>query len=424
MNPFLKLKKYGYIYVMAVVFLIALLAFFIIVLVLIKNTFNKDNELYLNSIADRIQLDLVHKEGKWDTTLYNSDPLTPYPNSSGSAPIYIITNDGYVIERSKPINGFLDTADIKHLLQFTIPTTLSTLTNENWRVFSQDIKENNEIIGVVMVAYHNPEISIIEDIDNKLANNLNKIIGQLILRNGQIDTNKLDIRTIDYNISFEIVTKTNRVILSNGRTPTFIDPSYVENELKFENSRTIEDKVSKESFIVLSQPLYTDNGNAGGIVVVARSIEFEDKLIVNYLKIGVSLIIILIILFIALLNRIFKYYLHKQAVIELENINKIEPKAIIFDHKQSNLQLNDKKFNIAYASNQYYMLKSLFSKPGKLWENDELLEKFGEDLEESGHKKVYDTSLALNKKLGIRLIQYKDKTFTINPQYKKIISYI
>jgi DNA-binding response OmpR family regulator len=83
--------------------------------------------------------------------------------------------------------------------------------------------------------------------------------------------------------------------------------------------------------------------------------------------------------------------------------------------------MNEQIIQIPYASNQYYIMTALFSNPKKRWEQDEILEKFGEVESEEGWRKVYDAHLAINRKVGFKLIDYRDKLFRINPEYLSAI---
>ena len=126
------------------------------------------NQIYdsFMSLSQRIQHDIKYDQGKWDTKLYNADPFTPYPHGSSgfSQPLYIITSEGFVIERNRPISGLLDSSDFKHLLSFSRPQSISTVTNENWRVLSSPIRNKARTIGVVLVAFYNPSTSQLDDV--------------------------------------------------------------------------------------------------------------------------------------------------------------------------------------------------------------------------------------------------------------------
>ena len=64
----------------------------------------KETSGQITTIAERVKEDLSYKNGKWDTNRYNADPDLP-----GTYPLYVFATDGYVIDRWKPLHGFLDT---------------------------------------------------------------------------------------------------------------------------------------------------------------------------------------------------------------------------------------------------------------------------------------------------------------------------
>jgi hypothetical protein len=78
--------------------------------------------------------------------------------------------------------------------------------------------------------------------------------------------------------------------------------------------------------------------------------------------------------------------------------------------------VDDVAYPIAFATNQYYLCEALFAFPKKRWETDELLDRFGSDVENKNSRTLYDTVLALNRKFLWRLISYKDKTYQLNPE--------
>jgi hypothetical protein len=377
----------------------------------------------LTTLADRVTHDLQYQNGKWDISRYNSDPFTAYPNSSSSQPLYIITTEGFVIERSKPINGLLDTSDFKHLMEFQAPQTFHTVTNESWRVFSQPISRNNKIYGVIMVALYNPEESLLTTTDQELLDSTQKIDSVIELKNDELDISKVDIRNIHYAVSFEVVNKFNKVLVNDGRVPTFIDTSYISKELNSPGHRVIQDSVTKEDFLVLSRPLVDSTGSPVALIVAGRSVQSISNTLKSYLLtsllIGATLTFPLSLLVIFLLRNEIRSLLalQKQAGEE-----KPKPTHISFDKKASLLFIDDKKIEIAYATNQYYLCKALFSAPKKRWEQDELLEYFGEDVSAANSRKVYDASLALNKKSELKLVVYQDKTYFINPELVPLIS--
>lgn len=94
-----------------------------------------------------------------------------------------------------------------------------------------------------------------------------------------------------------------------------------------------------------------------------------------------------------------------------------------YDKEKSTISANNKEITIPYATNQSNFCEALFQKPKKRWENDELLDKFGDNTGGTDVKRQpYDAMIAINKKvsneLGISdLIISSNKTFQLNPKY-------
>lgn len=373
----------------------------------------KEREGSLNTAIARVKKDLQYRNGKWSTDLYNSDPDTPTPNSVNPFPLYVITADGFVIGRSRPIKGFLDSSDFKHFLSFQIPQTVNTPTNENWRVLSKPIIKEGNTLGVIMVSYYNPVPELLNDIDPRLKDNVEKISNTIIVSNNNIDISRLDARSIPYDISYEVVDRFNQIIVVDGRTPSFIDVSYVASEMNA-GERIITDQKTGEPFLVISKPLTDTYGASSGIVVAGLSIINLQSVLRNFIIFSIVTGLLL-----TLPLTVFGIYLfRKELLLLLKNVknNSTEKKItkIYFDKKNSILGFNNKKIEVQYASNQYYLVDALFSNPKKRWEQDELLSRFGEDKIAENTRKIYDAMLNVNKKIGVKLIVYKDKRYRMN----------
>lgn len=377
----------------------------------------KTIEQKLIKLTDRIEKDLVYMNGKWDTTLYNSDPYTPYPNGSSgfTNPLYVITNEGFIIERSEPIRGFLDTSDFKHLAVFTSPQTINAITNESWRVLSKMIISKGKTLGVVVISFYNPKQSEIGEIDNRLKENVELIYSKINVTNGTIDISRIDIRNIHYEYSFEIVDKYNNVLLNNGRVPTFIDPSYFSNEAKNKRIKVISDSETKEPYYTVSKILKYES-HPIGMIIAGESIHSLNQTLKKYIYFAVGISIVIIIPLI-----LYTFFVLRREFIAIDNNTQKTIKAILFDKKRSALFVDDKEFGIPYGSHQYYICIALFSQPQKNWEYDELLEKMGDIGEQVNTRKVYDAVLAINKRINLKLIEYKNKTFCINEHLRKSI---
>ncbi len=390
--------------------------------IVIQQTALADVKHFLETLNERVRHDLRYENGKWDTAAYNSDPFTAYPNSSSAYPLYIVTSDGFVIERSKPIHGLLDASDYKHLMNFQTPQMINTITNEQWRVFSEPILRNGQTYGVILVSSYNPDPTQLEKLDQQLRESAQRLNSTIEIKNGELDTSKIDVRNIHYSVSFEVVSRFNKVLANDGRTPSFIDTSYVADQLNKSPYNNVEDTLSEEEFLTYTQPILDSNKQVVGIVVVGRSTQSLERTLQTYLLsslgVGVLLTIPLSLVLIFLLKDELQIVLAAQ---EQEQEAANQPRAIRFDKKASAILVNDKKYEIAYASNQYYICKALFSNPKKRWEQDELLEAMGEDFASENSRTVYDASLAINRKVELKLIMYQDKTYFINPHLVDLV---
>jgi len=367
----------------------------------------------LAGYARRVEQDLNFNNGKWDLSHYLADPLTPHPTGSSGfiRPLYIASTEGFVIERSNPISGLLDASDMKHLLQFQTIQTLTTVTNEKWRVLSKPVILNNTTIGVITASYFSPDPNNLAQIDTKLFTTLENVNMLLKIdpRTGLIDPGAVDIRRINYDVSFEVVNRYNKTLINNGRTPSFIDTSYLIDEIGNKPYTVLADKRTGEPFLI-HRLIMLSNNQPIGLIVTADSMKNVFSLLNTYLLISVLSTLGIIVP--------LGYITLKTFEREITGDKGPSIKSIDFDKKKSTLTIDATTIQIPYASNQYYILDALFSNSRKRWENDELLEKLGE--EEMGNSRVvYDAMIAVNKKANIKLIDYQDRTYKINPSYLK-----
>lgn len=79
----------------------------------------------LNSTIQRVKADVHYKDGHWDTSKYDTNPEIP-----GSYRLYFIAKDGFVIDRWRPIPGYLDTSDFKQLSAYSSPRTEQRLERD------------------------------------------------------------------------------------------------------------------------------------------------------------------------------------------------------------------------------------------------------------------------------------------------------
>ena len=382
----------------------------------------------LHSFTQRISQSLVYSNGRWDTTRYTADPQTPHPSGSSGflTPLYIISADGFIIERNAPIPGFLDSSDFSHLMDFQKAQNVSIITNEQWRVISKPVVVNGKTIGVIVGALYHPERFIPSVADTKINNTINYLQSGLDISNSSMNVNSIDLRGIDYDVSFEIVNNFNKVLLNNGRMPTFIDKSYIYQELESgTNTRTIQDPSKKISYIVVKQTLYDAEHNPVGIVLAGKSINYINTTFYKALPYIIGFL---------LFSSLLAYYTLRslivrgiQDVISFYDQTKQEksfPKSISFNKRDGKLQIDEHSIEIPIDSNQYYLCKAIFSNIKKRWELDELLEEFGDDSAVENWRKIYDTMTVINKKaspyLPVKLIELREKTYSLNPDLQPI----
>lgn len=386
----------------------------------------KQTSSYIQKVAQRVKEDISYKNGKWDMYRYNADPQLP-----DTYPLYVLAADGFVLDRWKPLHGFLDTSDFSHLLTYTSPQTVTTASNQTWRMYSKPILKNNATMGVITTAYFNPQEASVADVDRKLMDTANTIASRVTFKNDQLISENIDVRDISYDISFQVVDKFNRILAKNNnnnsidRIPNFTDASYVGNEINSPRVRQVQDAVTHEKFLIVSSPVVDANNFVIGVVVVGKSIAYIDEIFRNFLISELVAGIVLVVIGIVVIVYVVKDHV-RRVLAKLPVPIKAEIRRISFDKKESILRLDQHEIHIPYATNQYYLCEALFSQPKKRWEVDELLERFGEDIEgENSWRKVYDAMLIVDKKLGDildeKLIITRDKTYQINPQFVPIV---
>ncbi len=375
--------------------------------ILIKHFTYNSVEREITKRVTEIEGSLKYTNNKWAMAQYNVEP---------EEPLYIITTDGFIIERHQPIHGLLDSSQHRHLLAFQEPQNMSTVTNDQWRVLSKPIVRRGKTYGIIFVANHNPEELLLESIDAKLTETTTNIDRNISIVNDEPDASKVDVKKLPDDISLEIVTTFNKTILKSGRGPTFIDPSYIKNELNRVNStRIVRDQVTKEKFLVSSHSIVDKSNHPLALIVAGESVSFADSILRNYLRtlavLGSLALLPTSVALLYLSNRHFDVLLKEQE--KLRDHRQL-PKKLSFNNKTSILTLDNEEFHIPHVSNQYYVCESIFQKPKKRWTQDEILDRMGETESTTSSRKVYDATLAINKKVGFKLVDYKDKTLSLN----------
>lgn len=390
---------------------------------LLRSVEYQNVERDLQAFVRRVDQGLEYRNGSWDTTRYSADPQTPHPSGSSgfSNPLYIISADGFVIERNSPISGLLDSSDFTHLMRFREPENIRLITNEQWRLFSQPVLSNGSAIGVVVVALYHPEKYIPAVAEQKLRTNMEYLTSQLKVENGSIDASPIDIRNIEYDISFEIVNNFNKVILNNGRMPTFIDKSYIFDQMKFaEKTSTIQDASSRKEYVVVSHTLYNDEKEPVGVIVAGRPADY-----ISHLFSAAWLPLVLLYAAAAGAAGYITYRIVSRATrdavsaYEHAKEQKAFPSLLSFNKQSGALTIDAHVISFPKDSIQFFVCRAIFSYPKKPWEVEELLETIGET-NTSHWRKVYDAASLINKKssqfLPVKLVELKDKTYQLNPQ--------
>ncbi len=370
-------------------------------------------------VNNRVLEDIHYTEGQWNSSALFNDKQIPT-----DSPLYVITKEGFVISRRLPIHGFLDVSDIRFSSSFTIPQTITTPINEQWRLYSRAIIHNKQVLGSVVVGYHQPEMASLQEIDYQLRLVAEQLLSKVTLDNQSVSLNPFDERSIPSRIAFEIVTTGNRSLVSSGSLPNYIDRSYV-GDLLTTKLLTVQDSETNEPFLVAVSPVISDTGEAVGTVVSAVSLrQFHGEV---WNQLFFSVIAGGLFAGALLLGVVFLLRGSKQGGVRVEvkttllQENEDKMQQIEFDKEVSQVVFYGKILKIPYASNQYQVCKVLFSNPKKRWEYDEILDKMlGEDSfgqVKVSWRKVYDAVRAVNRKsqqtLGIEIIDVDAKTFKV-----------
>lgn len=378
----------------------------------------------LEKITNRIREDVVLRNGAWDVSLYNSDNEVSNEN-----PLYIITSEGFIIERSRPIHGLLDLSRYSLIIPYTTPTTVDIVTSEKWRVLSSPVLAEDKPVGVIMVSSYKPDEKNLPEIDKQLQDVISIIQSNIAAKGDFIDLSNLNVRKIPYNINFQIVSRFNKVLIQSNnnnsvnRIPTYIDRSYIEIQLKGNPEKQVEDSLNHKKYLTLTTPIFDEKKLTAGIIIAGTPIDGIYSSLATFAYINFLISIFLITISIPVAN----LYIKK---IRKNNKNKVKektvPKIIMFMKKACKLDIDGQIIDIPYASYQYYFCNTLFLKPQKKWENDELLEVFGEDFGVEKWRKVYDTMIALNRKtshLVDKLFIVKDKRYFLNPELTQSVKF-
>lgn len=292
-----------------VIIAISFLVYLIVNYLYLRQTAYNDIQGFLKNANNRIISDLVYANNKWDTSGYVNDDQTIQDK-----PLYIITSDGFIIDRIKPINGFLDTSDYKFSASFQTPQTVTSLVNEVWRLYSKSIIKDGNTLGTVIVGYYQPELAALQDIDKQLTNSADTILSQVKINGDKIDVSGVDVKKINVKASIEIIDRFNHALISIGGIPAYIDRSYIVNETT-EKYKTISDSKTGEPFRIYAKPILDPSKGFIGVVVSGYSLkqttaDLKNQLIFLTIS-GVVVIVFILLLMTFVFQRQLAYFITK-----------------------------------------------------------------------------------------------------------------
>lgn len=388
-----------------------------------KQRLVKDSENILKKIAS----DIRPTENGSDPTLYFQDTTTPFDK-----PLYIISNDGFIIERMNPIAGFLDTGEFKFSSSFTKPQTITTSASSSWRVFSLPIAEDGKTLGTILTAYFDPDSYTLEIIDKNLTETAQKISSTIFFENNRINVSLLEPKNIHQSIYYSVIDVYNRVLAEDGGPPMYIDRSFFAGLLENRKPYEISNIKNKERFLISSKVLYKNDKTPFAVLVYGQPLNDLNQMLSHLKKssliTGSAALAIIITLLMFIFGREIRILIMEKAnnLVKESNSNIfVKPKKIFFDKNTGTIYLDKTILKIEYGSKQFDLCRALFSRPGKRWEYDELLEKNHLTEDEQSTRMFYDAALNINQKiqqlLGDKLIVYDNKTYRINPAYLKKI---
>lgn len=394
---------------------------------LLYYVFLNDSKDRLSTYITQVSQDIKYGNGKFNLINLYSDP-----NYISSYPLYIIAVDGSVVNRRLIINGYLDKSNITRFFVYRSPSTLQITKNENWRVYSQEIKSNNIVEGLIAVSVFEPDLNNLPPVDNELKDSAKIIVSNIKIHNNKIIIAKNIRSKISYRVNYEVIDQFNNIlarssnIVQISRLPDYIDRSYVGDVLNSPKFLQVKDTVTKEPYLVIHYPLKDNDHNDIALIASGLPIGYIYKTIENFILIQCIFGVILIILLNWAINILLRWdfaRILKKVNIKYHEMNQITK--ISFTKKENKILINDISVTVPFATNQYYFCEALFSSPTKRWEADELLKRFGENDLTQWHK-VYDAMKIMNKRvehlLPGKLFILRNKVYQINPLFQHIIS--
>ncbi len=249
-----------------------------------------------------------------------------------------------------------------------------------------------------------------------LNKNIERILSKIRTSSTGIDMSFLEVQALDYNISFEIISIYNEVLLSNGRIPSTIDRSYFQNEISMPEYQTIRDTSTHEQFLIHRKTIYDKNNSPILLIVNAKSFSDTKEVLISYI-ITTSITYIVILLPLTLLT----FYLLRREVSEIFTKKPLDYiRSIQFDTQSSTITVDGAPISLPEDSQQAHFATILFSDTSKKWSEQYLMDTFRLD----NARSIYDTALIINKKTRIKLISYDNHEYSINHKYISCVEII
>lgn len=350
-------------------------------------------------------------------------------------PVYIFSTSGFASVRIKAIGGFLDSGSFDFNSYFQTPQTYTfPENNTSYRLYSKVISENNIPEVSILVGYNTSSNIYVSD--DQLIDATEILSSQIKIAEGIVDASKVKTLSIPPSIQVLIIDKFNRILISNGTIPSYIDRSYIAEELKWIGKyRTVIDQSTMNPFLVYGTKWRDDIIVVSGYPLTQANNALSKQLVFS-VGTGAGVILILLLLLAFLLQKEINTLLIKaeKAVQKVFYVSH-RAGAFGFDQDTGLIYLGDKKMEVPVKTKQYYICKVLFSKPNKNWENDEIMDRLpehaletealdtyeslgGNDLRKKA-RMIYDAIRLLNEKangvFSYDVVLIQGKTYRINP---------
>lgn len=372
----------------------------------------------LKSQNNKISQDLGYAEGEWNTSLYNNDA-----EIKKNLPLYIITSEGFIIDRKNAISGYLDLTDFKFASSFNSPQEITSPIGQKWRIYSKEVNNNNTIYGTVTVGYFEPEFYAKEEIDARLTETADIILSQILFSPTGIKPGKIDPELIDKKIGYEIVDNKGHLLLSNSSFPSYLDRSYT-GDLLAEKSIIVTDGINGTKYLIYITPIEKSPAKIIGSVASGYPLKDYYRNLNGQINFSLQIAGIIMFLTITALTVILikERSSQKQQQEKTKEVIKKNGK-VKFDKEKSLIIYGENKMALPLASNQYYLASCIFSNLKKRWEYEEILKRMGENDSSGGKnwRKIYDAARAINEKskqtFNKELIIFENKSFRINPDF-------